>query len=236
VLDRLASSANPSGRSVADHSPTVCNQPRFVLLRACGRQFQPQETLDCGGTSNRVEFGQTFSYRITATSGGPAPSPSSSATDDVPAGPLPLDAPKGTIEGQRVTWPIGPPAVGGSITRLPQLRADSVPRCPARNVAVAHPSGGVGDDPDNDTSNPPVDTMIVRSTPLADLAVTKTAPATVRSGEQNLSERRVGIQPVRHSEVEAGEERSRMSLQVFPLSPAVEPEASAREVVHPPIQ
>jgi hypothetical protein len=97
---------------------------------------------------------------------------------------------------------------------------------------VAHPSGGVGDDPGNDTSNLPVDTMIVRPTPLADLTVTKTAPATVRSGEQNLSERRVGIQPVRHSEVDAGEERSRMSLPRFPLSPAVEPEASAREVVH----
>jgi uncharacterized repeat protein (TIGR01451 family) len=119
--------------------------------------------------------GDTLLYVITVTNGGPGPAAAVVVTDTLPANATFLSATGGatTPSGGVLTWPaVTSLAVGATITDTVRVRA------PAAGGTVTNVAAAVSSTVDLAASNNRASAPTV-VTPLADLAVTKTGPASV---------------------------------------------------------
>ncbi|OLR92264.1 DUF11 domain-containing protein [Actinokineospora bangkokensis] len=155
----------------------------LVVRAQAGADLRITKTVG-GSSANQVQQGGRFTYTLTVTNDGPAASPASTITDDVPAPLTPRAASDGgTTSGRTVTWVLGPIPARGSITRTLEVSADGPAASSVSNTATVTPGGGVPDpNPGNNTSTPPVSTTITTPQPTADLAISKQGPDTAPPG------------------------------------------------------
>ena len=125
-----------------------------------------------------VNPGATFNYTITVTNAGPSKATSLSVTDNLPAGVTFVSASAGgVLNGGQVLWANIGDLAAGLTTNL--ILTVTAPNEGASLSNIATVTSPVGDPQLTNNTSPPVLTTV---TPLADVAVTKTAPFNVNLG------------------------------------------------------
>ena len=161
-----ASTADPStGNNSASAELTVRSQADLVLTKTA--------------SPNPIQPGNPVTYTLRVTNNGPSQATGAAIVDSLPDDTTFVSGDAGcTAAGQTVTCAVGTLAVGASATRtVVALIPDSFPGTSLTNTAR------VTSDNDPDTGNNTA-SFISSTNPQADLALTKTAPASVTAGGQ----------------------------------------------------
>jgi uncharacterized repeat protein (TIGR01451 family) len=142
-----------------------------------------------GGSPPQANPGDTIAYTLSVTNNGPSDSPSETVTDTLPAGVTYVSDTASTLGG----------GAGCDTTNLPEISCTNLPGIASGGAPVtfqitvtADPGNGRVEinsasvdgplnDPDTSNDKASADVLVL---PLSDLSVTKTAPATVRAGQQ----------------------------------------------------
>ncbi|MFN0182137.1 MAG: hypothetical protein ACKVZ0_25310 [Gemmatimonadales bacterium] len=129
-----------------------------------------------------VVAGQDISYTVTVTNAGPSPADNVVVTDTLPSGVTFISATNGgTLGAGVVTWPaIASLAAGGSQSHTVVVRASNAGTY--TNI-VASTSATSDPTPANNDGSAPASRVATTVSPLADVAVTKTGPATANAGD-----------------------------------------------------
>src|SRR5262249_50588048 len=125
-----------------------------------------------------VAAGQQFTYTLSVHNGGPSDATGVAVTDQLPTGATFQSASTGcTNASGTVTCTVGNLANGANAT------ATIVVTAPHNAATLTHPARVAGTPPDPNTANNPA-TATTTVTASADLSITKSAPASVTTGQQ----------------------------------------------------
>jgi uncharacterized repeat protein (TIGR01451 family) len=142
-----------------------------------------------GGSPPQANPGDTITYTLSVTNNGPSDSSSETVTDTLPAGVTYVSDTASSLGGGAGCDTTNLPEI--SCTNLPGIASGGAPVTFQITVTVDPGNGRVEtnsasvdgplNDPDTANDKASADVLVL---PLSDLSVTKTAPATVRAGQQ----------------------------------------------------
>src|SRR5882724_9472899 len=168
-ITNTASGASP----MLDPNPTNNTAPPVVTAVIASADVRASKS----GPAT-INAGVNFNYTITVTNVGPSVATSLSVTDNLPAGVTFVSATAGgVLSGAQVVWTnIGDLAAGSSTSLILTVTAPTEGTSLSNTATVGSP---VGDPDSTNNTSPPVLTSV---TPVADVAVSKSAPVNVAPG------------------------------------------------------